>query len=142
MNVSDRGYHVGSDEEAALTELHLRGIRTFRYDGPPEGHSDDIPCPCALVRENCPQDGRNLAGWCVIGERCLAGYDHLDVWYVNDRLHAIVHYPYRMDPEQLGEALTACSDLGLMLTLEGSAVHNPRETFAVVIRKDDDRARA
>ncbi|MFB9726535.1 hypothetical protein [Haloechinothrix salitolerans] len=142
MSVSERGYHFGSEEEAALRELHLRGIRTFRYDGPPNGHSDDIPCPCTLIRENCPQDGRNLAGWCAAGESCLAGHDHLDVWYVRDTLNALVHYPYEMDPEQLGEALAACRGLGLALTIEGRSVHNPRKTFAVVIRKDEHRARA
>lgn len=105
MSISDHGYHFDADEEAALKELHLRGIRTFRYDGPPYGHNDDIPCPCALVRENCPQDGRNLAGWCGAGESCLAGHDHLDVSYVGSALNALVHYPYQMDPEQLAEAL-------------------------------------
>lgn len=37
MSISDHGYHFDADEEAALKELHLRGIRTFRSTGRPTG---------------------------------------------------------------------------------------------------------
>lgn len=136
MSTTDRGYHFGPEEKTALRELHRRGIQSFRYDGPPAGHGEEIPCPCTLTRADCPQDGRTVSGWCDAGQRCIAGGDHLDAWYLSERLFAIAHYPYEMEAHELSRALFACAELGLTLTIDGHSLHNPRSTFAVVIRND------
>lgn len=131
-----RGVQFGPAEQAALATVHERGLQTLRYDGAPTGVPQGHRCPCELVRAKCLGDPRFDWRPCPSGQKALAGMDHVDAWYRDDHLVAVVHYPYGIRDDALAIALEGCAELGICLDIDARyAIHEAGATVAVILSR-------